>query len=89
MCLGGILDQASPARPIHFNHETQQTTWFSGLRLWFGCRQSGVAPFHDRTKRLGVSDSGIVVARRCSAVRAHWDAVLPPAVINPDLFMGA
>jgi phthalate 4,5-dioxygenase len=79
---------------FHFNYETQQTTWFSGLPgLWVqdAACQSGVAPIYDRTREgLGVSDSGIVVARRTllEAVRAHRDkGVAPAGVNNPDLFM--
>jgi phenylpropionate dioxygenase-like ring-hydroxylating dioxygenase large terminal subunit len=79
---------------FHFNYQTQQTTWFSGLPgLWVqdAACQSGVAPIYDRTtERLGVSDSGIVVARRSllEAVRAHRDeGVAPAGVNNPDLFM--
>ena len=79
---------------FHFNYETQQTTWFSGLPgLWVqdAACQSGLGPIYDRTReRLGVSDSGIVVARRTllEAVRAHRDkGVAPAGVNNPDLFM--
>ena len=79
---------------FHFNYETQRTTWFSGLPgLWVqdAACQSGLSPIYDRTKeRLGVSDSGIVVARRSllEAVRAHRDkGVVPAGINNPALFM--
>jgi phthalate 4,5-dioxygenase len=90
----GYWTKFSRGNEFRFNYQAQKTTWFSGLPgLWVqdAACQSGLAPIYDRTKEtLGVSDSGIVVARRAllEAVRTFSEKGMTPAGVgNPDLFM--
>ncbi len=76
------------------DYESQLTTWFSGIPgLWVqdAACQSGLGPVYDRTReRLGVSDSGIVMARRVllEAAKAHRQhGTVPSVVSRPDLSM--
>jgi len=78
----------------HFDLESQKTTWFSGIPgLWVqdAACQGGNGPIYDRAQeKLGVSDTGIVMARRVllEAVRAfQQDSAVPAVVSNPDLSM--
>jgi phthalate 4,5-dioxygenase len=79
---------------FEFDHESQVSTWFSGLPgLWIqdGACQSGIRPIFDRTKEnLGSSDTGIAMTRRLllEAVNAYRDrGIKPGAVTEPDIFM--
>jgi phenylpropionate dioxygenase-like ring-hydroxylating dioxygenase large terminal subunit len=79
---------------FEFDHESQVSTWFSGLPgLWVqdGACQSGIQPIFDRTKEnLGSSDAGIAMTRRLllEAVSAYRDrGIEPNGVTNPDIFM--
>jgi phenylpropionate dioxygenase-like ring-hydroxylating dioxygenase large terminal subunit len=79
---------------FQFDYQSQLTTWFSGVPgLWVqdAACQGGNGPIFDRTReKLGVSDSGIVMARRVllEAVKAYAQNGTVPAVINrPDLSM--
>jgi phenylpropionate dioxygenase-like ring-hydroxylating dioxygenase large terminal subunit len=79
---------------FEFDHESQVSTWFSGLPgLWVqdGACQSGIQPIFDRTKEnLGSSDAGIAMTRRLllEAVSAYRDrGIKPGGVTNPDMFM--
>ena len=77
-----------------FDYPGQQETWFSGLPgLWVqdaGC-QSGVAAIYDRSQEnLGVSDAGIVMARRFllkSLADFHDNGTRPPGVDQPETYM--
>jgi phthalate 4,5-dioxygenase len=79
---------------FQFDYQSQLTTWFSGVPgLWVqdAACQGGNGPIFDRTKeKLGVSDSGIVMARRVllEAAKAYAQNGTVPAVIDrPDLSM--
>ncbi|MEY4654344.1 MAG: hypothetical protein RI884_2925 [Pseudomonadota bacterium] len=84
----------NPSNAFQFNHASQATTWFSGLPgLWVqdAACQSGVSPVYDRSKEnLGVSDTGIVAARRLlleSARKLRDNGEAPAGVADPAIFM--
>jgi phthalate 4,5-dioxygenase len=84
----------SPETAYDFDHESQQTTWFSGLPgLWVqdAACQSGLAPIYDRTQEnLCVSDTGIVMTRRflLESLAAYRDrGIKPHGVQDPDTLM--
>ncbi|MDB5532620.1 MAG: ring-hydroxylating oxygenase subunit alpha [Hyphomicrobiales bacterium] len=77
-----------------FDHESQVTTWFSGLPgLWVqdSACQTGLAPIFDRSKeKLSSSDAGIAMTRRVllEAVNSLRDqGVKPAGVEDPDTFL--
>ena len=82
----------SPANAFQFNYDAQTKTWFSGLPgLWVqdAACQSGVAPIYDRSQEhLGVSDTGVVSARRLllDLVRAAPQAAVA-APTEPEAWM--
>ncbi len=84
----------NPATSYHFDYESQQTTWFSGLPgLWVqdAACQSGLTPIYDRTtENLCSSDTGIVMTRRLllESLAAYRDRqIKPEGANNPDIFM--
>jgi phthalate 4,5-dioxygenase len=84
----------NPSSNFLFDHESQRTTWFSGLPgLWVqdAACQTGVAPIYDRTKEhLCASDTGIVMTRRLllESLAAYRDRnIRPHGVGDPDTFM--
>jgi phthalate 4,5-dioxygenase len=90
----GYWTRFSRENDFKLDYESQRTTWFSGIPgLWVqdAACQSGLGPIYDRAhERLGVSDSGIVMARRVllEAAKAHrQNGRVPATVTNPDLSM--
>ena len=90
----GFWTKYNRQNDYQFDYDGQKQTWFSGLPgLWVqdAACQSGIEAISDRTQEnLGVSDSGIVGARRLllDSVKAyHNSGVLPPTVTDPKASM--
>ncbi|MBT3703533.1 MAG: Rieske 2Fe-2S domain-containing protein [Alphaproteobacteria bacterium] len=91
---GDFRTRFRPDNDYHFDYQSQETTWFSGLPgLWVqdAACQSGVMPVWDRTlENLASSDLGIVKTRRLllDTLKALEEEGLRPAgVDDPGIFM--
>ena len=90
----GYWTNYNPQNGFQFDHDTQVSTWFSGLPgLWVqdAACQMGISPIYDRSKeRLATSDTGIAMTRRLlleTAGALRDNGARPRGVTDPDVFM--